>query len=71
MDKTVEIADDLVKAAQELTGETDERTAVEKVLRAHLEARKKNADLLDLVGKVEFFEGYDPKKLRFSRYDSA
>ena len=70
MDKTIEIADELIKAAQEATGETDERAAVERVLRRHLTARQKNKDLLDLVGQVNFYDGYDPKALRFSRHDT-
>lgn len=69
VDKTIEIDDDLVRAAQEATGEPDERQAVERVLRMHLSARQKNKDLLDLVGKVQFVEGYDPKSIRFSRHD--
>ena len=69
MDKTLQIDDELVRAAQELTGEEDERAAVESMLRKSVAARRKNKDLLDLVGKVEFYEGYDPKALRFSRHD--
>ncbi|MGQ0672018.1 MAG: hypothetical protein ACT4N2_03955 [Hyphomicrobium sp.] len=69
MDKTLQIDDELVRAAQELTGEVDERAAVESMLRKSVAARRKNRDLLDLVGKVEFHEGYDPKALRFSRHD--
>ena len=67
MVKTISIADDLVKFAQDVTGETDERAAVEGVLRRllpqHLQSspNQKNQDLFDLVGKVEFFEGYDPE----------
>jgi hypothetical protein len=69
MDRTLEINDDLVKAAQEATGEVDERAAVEQVLRRHLAARQKNRELLDLIGKVQFYEGFDPKALRFSLHD--
>lgn len=67
MAKTIAIADDLVKFAQDVTGETDESAAVEGVLRRlrpqrhHLTQSQKNKDLLDLVGKVDFFEGYDPE----------
>ena len=69
MDKAIPINDDLLKAVQELTGEKDERVAVERVLRSHVDARQKNKDLLNLVGKVHFHEGYDPKALRFSHHD--
>ena len=69
MDKAIPIDDGLLKAVQELTGEKDERTAVERVLRNHVDARQKNKDLLDLVGKINFHDGYDPKALRFSHHD--
>ena len=69
MDKAIEISDDLIRAAQEATGETDERTAVERVLRQHLSARQKNQALLDLVGKVQLADDYDPKAIRFTRHD--
>ncbi len=69
MDKTIELDDELIREAQDLTGETNERQAVETVLRSSLRARRKNRDLMDLVGKIEFDEDFDPKKLRFSRYD--
>ena len=67
MDKIISIADDLVKFAQDVTGETDESAAVERMLRRLLPQRRqslpnqKNRDLFDLVGKVEFSEGYDPE----------
>ncbi len=64
MDKTVEIADELVKAAQEMTGEKDASAAIEQIVRRVLEGRQRHKDLLDLVGKIEFYEGYDPKALR-------
>jgi hypothetical protein len=69
MDKSIEISDELVKAAQDATGESDERIAVETILRRHLSAREKNKDLLDLVGKIEFAENFDPKALRFTHHD--
>ena len=50
MDKIIPISDDLVKEAQEATGESDERAAVETLLRRQLKARRKNRDLLDLAG---------------------
>ena len=69
MDKAIEISDDLIRAAQEATGETDERTAVERVLRQNLSARQKNQALLDLVGKVQLADDYDPKAIQFTRHD--
>ncbi len=64
MDKSILISDDLIKEAQEATGEPDERAAIEKTLRRVFAGRRKHKDLLDLVGKIDFYPGYDPKKLR-------
>lgn len=67
MDKTIEIADELIKGAQEATGETDERAAVERILRRLLPQRQNSTrgqngkSLFDLFGKIEFFEGFDPE----------
>ncbi|MFO1103089.1 MAG: hypothetical protein U1E20_09325 [Methylocystis sp.] len=69
MTKTLEIEDALVDAARAVTGETDDRAAVERILKGALAIRRKNAALLDLVGKVEFYEGYDPKALSPVRHD--
>ena len=52
-----------------MTGLPENSAAVELVLRRHLAVRQKNRDILDLVGKVKFYEGYDPKALRFTRHD--
>ena len=46
MDKTIEMDDELVRQVQEATGEQTEREAVEHVLKDHMEARRKHADLL-------------------------
>lgn len=67
MDKSIELDDTLLKEAQAATGEPSEREAVERVLKRFLEGRKKHGDLLALVGKIEFYEGYDPKSLRLPR----
>jgi Arc/MetJ family transcription regulator len=70
MDKTIEIDDELLRQVREATGEQTERQAVEHVLKDYLEARRKHADLLDLIGKVRFRDDYDPRALRFSRHDA-
>lgn len=69
MDKTIELDDELVRETQEATGEQTERKAVERVLKRFIEARRKHADLIDPVGKISFRDDYDPRKIRFSRYD--
>jgi len=70
MNKTIELDDELVRETQEATGEQTERQAVERVLKRFIEARRKHADLLDLIGKVRFRDDYDPRAIRFSRHDS-
>ncbi len=70
MDKTIEIDDELVKAAQEATGEADEKAAVEKVLRQAVELKKRPLDgMLELVGKVHLREDYDYKASRSDSHD--
>lgn len=65
MDRTIEIDDELVKAAQEATGEADERAAVEKVLRQVVATRKRPLDgMLDLAGTNPLRDDYDYKALR-------
>ena len=62
MDKAIEIADDLVKAAQEATGEPDERVAIEVALRGFVQGNtktKQRPSLSRYAGKFEFAEGYD------------
>ena len=70
MDKTIEIDDELLRQVQEATGEQTEREAVEHVLKDFMEARRKHADLLDLVGKIRFRDDYDPRAVRFSGHDA-
>jgi len=65
MDKTVEIDDALLRETRELTGEADERTAVERVLRSYVDARRgAQKSMFDLVGKVRLRDDYDHKALR-------
>jgi Arc/MetJ family transcription regulator len=71
MDKAIELDDALVREAQEATGEQSERQAVEHVLKRYIEARRKHADLLALVGKVRFRDDYDPRAVRFSGHDAS
>jgi Arc/MetJ family transcription regulator len=66
----VEIDAELPRQVREATGAQTERQAVEQVLTRFIEARRKHADLLDLVGKVRFRDDYDPRTIRFSRHDA-
>jgi Arc/MetJ family transcription regulator len=70
MDKTIEISDDLVKAAQDMTGETDERAAVETVVKRYAASQvrsKQTQSLSSYAGKFEFADGYDVLKERGTR----
>jgi hypothetical protein len=69
MAKTIKIDAELLREIQAATGEPTERQAVERVLRQFIEVRQKHADLLELVGKIQFRDDYDPRALRFSKYD--
>ncbi len=67
MDKSIPISDDLVRAAQDATGETDERAAVEHALRDYVEAKRNKTaidGMLSLVGQVRLRDDYDYKALR-------
>ena len=73
MDKAIEISDELVKAAQEVTGEADERAAVEHAIRGFVaNKRKKTAidGMLGLVGQVRLRDDYDYKAMRVGDSDS-
>ena len=70
MDKTIEIDDEPLRQVQEATGEQTERQAVEHVLKDYVEARRRHAGLLALIGKVRFRDDYDPRALRFSSHDA-
>jgi hypothetical protein len=70
MAKTIEISDDIVKTAQELTGETDERAAVEAAVKrfaASQPSTKIPPSLSSYAGQFEFADGYDVLKERGSR----
>lgn len=72
MDRTIEIDDALVKAAQEATGESDERAAVEKVLRDAIRHRRRPLDgLLELAGTNPLRDDYDYKALREGGNDDS
>ncbi len=66
MRTNIDIDDDLIAEAQQLTGIRTKRGVVDEALRA-LIAEKRRRPLSELVGKVEFAPGYDHKKLREKR----
>lgn len=69
MRTNIEMNDELVAEAMALSGAKTKKEVVELALK-ELIRRKKKKDLADLAGKIEFYEGYDYKKLRRTRYDA-
>jgi Arc/MetJ family transcription regulator len=69
MRTNIELDDKLVEEAFKVSGAKTKRELVHIALQALIRAGRKK-DLLDLAGKVEFYEGYDHKKLRRTRYDA-
>jgi Arc/MetJ family transcription regulator len=73
MDKTIEIDDPLVKAAQDATGETDERAAVETAVKCFVSGKvaatggARTDSLSAHAGQFEFAESYDVLKERGAR----
>lgn len=68
MRTNIDMDDDLVAEAMQLSGAKTKREVVELALRALIRQRKKK-DLADLSGKIRFYDGYDHKKLRRTRHD--
>ena len=67
MDKTIEIKDDLVRDALEITGAASEREAIERVVEAYVAEHRRAQPLknmFDLVGQVRLRDDYDYKALR-------
>jgi Arc/MetJ family transcription regulator len=68
MRTNIELDDEKVQEAQRLTGAKTKKDVVNLALDELIKARRKK-DLLELAGKIQFYEGYDHKKLRKTRYD--
>ena len=72
MDKSIPIADELVKAAQEATGEADERVAIETAVKGFIGKKgaaptQRRLSLSRYAGTFEFADGYDVLKERGAR----
>lgn len=59
------IDEKIAAEAREITGLADDSAAIEQILTRVIAGRRKHKDLLDLAGKIDFYEGYDPKALRW------
>lgn len=59
----------LIARASKLSGEDDATKVVATALEEMIHRRAKLEALLDLVGNVEFYPGYDHKALREGKHD--
>jgi Arc/MetJ family transcription regulator len=66
MRTNIVLDDDLIREAQRLTGIRTKRAVVEEALKVLITTRKRK-NLLEIEGKIRFFEGYDHKALREDR----
>ena len=69
MNKAVEINDDLIKEAMQITGAASEREAIEKVIETYVAQHRKSStpstkSMFDLVGVLRLRDDYDYKALR-------
>lgn len=69
MRTNIDMDDDLVAEAMQLSGARTKKELVEIALKELIRQRKKK-DLADLSGKIRFYDGFDHKKLRRSRRDA-
>ncbi len=70
MEKTIELADDVIKAAQDATGLTGEREAVERAVRGFAQSQRLKTPLegmLELAGSALHDPNYDYKAMRATR----
>ncbi len=66
MRTNIDLDDQLVAEAQELTGITTKKGVVHEALRVLIEVRRRR-DLRELAGKVRLAPGYDHKAHRTAR----
>lgn len=68
MRTNIDLDDALVDEAMRVSGAKTKKEVVDRALRELIRAARKR-DIFDLVGKVQFYDGFDPKKHRKTRYD--
>jgi hypothetical protein len=70
MDTAVEIKDELIREAMEITGAASEREAIERAVESYVAQHRKHRprkSMFDLVGKVRLRDDYDYKAVRAGR----
>ena len=67
----VTVDEELLAQACKLTGETDLTKVIERALNEVIRRRSKLESLLEVAGKVEFYDGYDYKARRAGHDDNS
>jgi Arc/MetJ family transcription regulator len=67
MRTNIELDDTLVEEAFRLTNVRTKKELLHLALQELIRSQKKK-NLLDLAGKIEFYDDYDPKALRTNRH---
>jgi Arc/MetJ family transcription regulator len=70
MGEQVKVDEDLLAKALKATGEIDRERVVEQALQELIRRHGKVRALMDIAGTIQFYDGYDYKALRKSRYDA-
>ena len=63
MPSNVALDDALIKEAQKVGCHKTKKAVVTAALREYIQ-RRRQLEILDLVGKVEYYDDYDPKAAR-------
>lgn len=60
MRTNIDLDDELVEEAMRASGAKTKKEVVDLGLRALISAKRRK-NILDLAGKIDFYDGYDPK----------
>ena len=63
MPTNLALDDRLIEEAVQMGNHRTKKEAVTAALKEYVQARKRRG-ILDLVGKVDYYDDYDPKRLR-------
>ncbi len=69
MRTNIDINDKLLEEAFSVSSVRTKKELIHEALREYIRLRKRK-DLTELAGTIEFYEGYDHKRLRETRDDS-
>ncbi len=66
MATNIQLDEDLISEAQKLGGHASKRATVDDALREYVQ-RRKQLEIVQLFGQIEYEDGYDYKSARFRR----